>query len=45
MEPFFPGLEKEELPGGDGWAIEKVDLCTLSGTHVDAPWLGGLCFH
>ena len=38
MEQFFPGLKKEELPGGLGWAVEFVHLTTHSGTHLDAPW-------
>ena len=25
--PFFPGLTKEDLPDGKGWAAEKV-VCT-----------------
>ena len=35
---FFPGLEKEELPGGEGWAIEKLSIYTHNGTHLDAPY-------
>src|SRR6202142_1499545 len=31
--PFFPGLKKEDLPGGQGWAIERVQLTTHNGTH------------
>jgi kynurenine formamidase len=38
MEMFFPGLEKKQLPGGLGWAIEFVHLTTHSGTHLDAPF-------
>jgi len=38
MLMFFPGLPKEELPGGLGWALELVHLSTHSGTHLDAPW-------
>jgi len=38
MLAFFPGLPKEELPGGLGWALELVQLSTHSGTHLDAPW-------
>lgn len=36
--PFFPGLEQEELPGGEAWAIEQVSLFTHNGTHLDAPY-------
>lgn len=38
MEDFFPGLKKEELPAGLGWALEFVHLTTHSGTHLDAPY-------
>lgn len=38
MQRIWTGLKAEDLPGGDGWAIEHVDMCTHSGTHVDAPW-------
>ena len=34
----FPGLTKEQLPDGQGWAIERVQLTTHNGTHLDAPW-------
>ena len=36
--PFFPGLKKEDLPDGKGWAVETVKLSTHNGTHLDAPW-------
>jgi kynurenine formamidase len=36
--PFFAGLKKEDLPDGQGWAIERVQLTTHNGTHLDAPW-------
>ena len=35
---FFPGLKVEDLPGGEGWAIEQVRLNTHNGTHLDAPY-------
>src|SRR5580698_1489871 len=36
--PFFAGLRKEDLPDGQGWAVERVQLTTHNGTHLDAPW-------
>lgn len=35
---FFPGLKKEDLPGGEGWAIERLEIATHNGTHLDAPY-------
>ncbi|WP_170474103.1 cyclase family protein [Ruegeria arenilitoris] len=35
---FFPGLTKEDLPGGEGWALERLQVATHNGTHVDAPY-------
>jgi kynurenine formamidase len=35
---FFAGLKKEDLPDGKGWAVERVQLSTHNGTHIDAPW-------
>lgn len=35
---FFPGLQPQDLPDGEAWAIEKVELITHNGTHLDAPY-------
>lgn len=35
---IFPGLAAEDLPDGEGWAVEDMVLTTHSGTHMDAPW-------
>jgi kynurenine formamidase len=34
----FPGLDPAQLPGGQGWAVERVTISTHNGTHMDAPW-------
>ncbi|WP_046212524.1 cyclase family protein [Paenibacillus wulumuqiensis] len=34
----FPGLNVEDLPGQEGWAIEQLRVTTHVGTHVDAPY-------
>lgn len=34
----FPGLRPEDLPDGEGWAVERVTISTHNGTHMDAPW-------
>lgn len=38
IEPFFPGLKKQDLPDAQGWAVERVTLSTHNGTHLDAPY-------
>src|SRR5690242_481835 len=34
---LFPGLQRADLPEGEGWAIEQIQLTTHNGTHMDAP--------
>ena len=34
----FPGLRRDQLPDGKGWAVERVHISTHNGTHMDAPW-------
>lgn len=38
MAIYFPGLAAEDLPDGEGWAVERLTLSTHNGTHMDAPW-------
>ena len=35
---FFPGVTAADLPGGEGWAIEFLQVSTHNGTHLDAPY-------
>ena len=35
---FFPGLKAEDLPDHEAWAIERIELITHNGTHLDAPY-------
>ena len=38
MAGFFPGLKTDQLPDGDGWALEKLTIYSHNGTHLDAPY-------
>ena len=38
LAAFFPGLQPSDLPDGEAWAIERVELITHNGTHLDAPY-------
>ncbi|MDT8273988.1 MAG: cyclase family protein [Desulfomonilia bacterium] len=38
MKAFYPGLTRDDLPGGLGWAVELLEVSTHAGTHMDAPW-------
>ncbi|AKS34295.1 cyclase family protein [Mycolicibacterium goodii] len=35
---FFPGATHDDIPDREGWAIERVQMTTHSGTHLDAPY-------
>ncbi len=35
---MFAGLHQQDLPNGEGWAIEKLTVYTHNGTHLDAPY-------
>ncbi|MDO8672982.1 MAG: cyclase family protein [Dehalococcoidia bacterium] len=32
------GCQRADLPGGIGWASDRVELATHAGTHLDAPF-------
>jgi kynurenine formamidase len=38
MLQHFPGLKKEDLPAGEAWAVEQLQVSTHNGTHLDAPY-------
>ena len=37
MARSFPGLSPNILPDGEGWAVERCEISTHNGTHLDAP--------
>lgn len=38
MRSFFPDLQPEDLPDAAAWAVERVEITTHNGTHLDAPY-------
>ena len=34
LAEIFTGLRREDLPDGEGWAIEHVQLSSHNGTHM-----------
>ena len=38
MLSYFPGATAADLPDGEAWAVEQIDLSTHNGTHLDAPY-------
>ena len=38
MLSFFPGMQKNDLPDGQAWAVEQANISTHNGTHLDAPY-------
>ncbi len=34
----FPACRQSDLPDSAGWALEKVEITTHNGTHLDAPY-------
>jgi len=38
MMAMFPGLRADQLPHGEAWAAERLQITTHNGTHMDAPW-------
>lgn len=38
LASFFPGLTAQDLPDEEAWAIERIQLITHNGTHLDAPY-------
>jgi len=38
LASFFPGLTAADLPDGEAWSLERIELITHNGTHLDAPY-------
>lgn len=38
MLEFFGNATVDDLPDGNGWAVEFIKLSTHAGTHIDAPY-------
>lgn len=38
MLAYFGGATVDDLPDGNGWAVEWLRLSTHAGTHIDAPY-------
>jgi len=38
LASFFPGLTTDDLPDGEAWSFERIELITHNGTHLDAPY-------
>jgi kynurenine formamidase len=38
LAQFFPGFKPSDMPDGGAWAIERIELITHNGTHLDAPY-------
>jgi kynurenine formamidase len=38
LQRRYDGLQPEDLPNGEAFALETVHLSTHNGTHVDSPW-------
>ena len=38
MLQHFPGLTQSDLPQGEAWAVEQLQVSTHNGTHLDAPY-------
>jgi kynurenine formamidase len=38
MLAMFPGLRENQLPQGEAWGIERLQVTAHNGTHMDAPW-------